>query len=264
VADGHLVTLPPCHLVIPSGLLVSVRSAEEAEDALAGGADLIDVKEPARGPLGRADDAVITAVVGRVAGRQPVSAALGELTAGASLPLVPGLQYVKWGLAGWRRTRDWWRALHRIAGAQTVGSPTVVTVAYADWRQAASPPVAEVCDFALARPGSTLLLDTFLKVPHPSGARLFHLLDCLSAGWIGELCARCRAAGVRVALAGALGPAEIEALLPARPDWFAVRGSVCDAGRAGTVSARRVRALADLLRSQRSEVRGRRHLPCLH
>ena len=35
------------------GLLVSVRSAAEAATALAGGADLIDVKEPSRGPLGR-------------------------------------------------------------------------------------------------------------------------------------------------------------------------------------------------------------------
>ena len=33
-------------------LLVSVRSAEEAAAALAGGADLIDAKDPAAGPLG--------------------------------------------------------------------------------------------------------------------------------------------------------------------------------------------------------------------
>ena len=60
-------------------LLVSVRSAAEAEAALRGGADVIDVKEPGRGPLGRADDAVIADVVRLVAGRRPVSAALGEL-----------------------------------------------------------------------------------------------------------------------------------------------------------------------------------------
>ena len=46
-------------------LLVSVRSVEEAEAALAGGADLIDVKEPTRGSLGRADDAVIAAILRR-------------------------------------------------------------------------------------------------------------------------------------------------------------------------------------------------------
>ena len=60
-------------------LLVSVRDAAEAEAALAGGADLIDVKEPSRGPLGRADAGVIRYVVKAVGGRAPVSAALGEL-----------------------------------------------------------------------------------------------------------------------------------------------------------------------------------------
>ncbi len=37
-------------------LLVSVRSPDEVEAALGGGAGLIDVKEPARGALGRADE----------------------------------------------------------------------------------------------------------------------------------------------------------------------------------------------------------------
>jgi len=61
------------------GLLVSVRGPNEVEAAVQGGASLIDVKEPNRGALGQADDDVIAAVVKRVAGRQPVSAALGEL-----------------------------------------------------------------------------------------------------------------------------------------------------------------------------------------
>ena len=60
-------------------LLVSVRDAAEAAAALAGGAALIDVKEPARGSLGRADAATIAAVVAAVGGRVPVSVALGEL-----------------------------------------------------------------------------------------------------------------------------------------------------------------------------------------
>ena len=51
-------------------LLVSVRSAAEAEAALSGGASVIDVKEPTRGALGRADDAVIADVVRSPAGRR--------------------------------------------------------------------------------------------------------------------------------------------------------------------------------------------------
>jgi hypothetical protein len=62
-----------------SGLLVSVRNAAEAEEALAGGADIIDVKEPSRGPLGRADAQNARDVIQTVSGRRLVSVALGEL-----------------------------------------------------------------------------------------------------------------------------------------------------------------------------------------
>jgi len=58
-------------------LLVSVRSADEAQAALEGGAAIIVVKEPALGSLGRASAEPITAVVKRVAGRASVSVALG-------------------------------------------------------------------------------------------------------------------------------------------------------------------------------------------
>ncbi len=81
-------------------LLVSVRSAAEAQQAFFGGADLIDVKEPDRGPLGAADADVIAEVARFVAGRRPTSAALGELVEGRRLPTALGLSFAKLGLAG--------------------------------------------------------------------------------------------------------------------------------------------------------------------
>ena len=48
-------------------------------------------------------------------------------------------------------------------------------------------------------------------------------------------------------LAGSLGPAEIERLLPLAPDWFAVRGAACEGGRGGRVTEPRVRALVELM-----------------
>jgi len=59
-------------------LLVSVRGPVEARAAVAGGADVIDAKDPARGALGpvRLDQlAAIRRVVGAA---RPVSAALGD------------------------------------------------------------------------------------------------------------------------------------------------------------------------------------------
>ncbi len=221
------------------GLLVSVRGAAEAVAALRGGADVIDVKEPRRGALGRADADAIAAVVAVVGGRRPVSAALGELAeaAGADIDGL-GLAFVKWGLAG---AAAGWQTLLRRRAAAWPGC-TAVAVAYADWRSAAAPSVEEVLAFARQTPGGVLLIDTWQKAPRRT------LLDHLSLHEVGRLRRHCREAGVRLALAGSLGPAEIEALLPLRPDWFAVRGAACAAGeRDGAIAEDRVRALADLL-----------------
>jgi uncharacterized protein (UPF0264 family) len=234
----------------PTRLLVSIRSAAEAEAALEGGAEVIDVKEPARGPLGRADEAVIAAVVRQVAGRRPVSAALGELVRTPEPPTVTGLTFIKWGLAGTAR-RDW-RALLERQMAELAAGPRVVVVAYADWQAAAAPPLVEVVGLALAHPGSVLLLDTFDKGSQAQEQRPRTLLDFVPAAGIASLCARCRPAAVQVALAGSLGRAEIAALLPAQPDFIAVRGGACSGGRGGCVCANKVRRLADLVQGRES------------
>jgi uncharacterized protein (UPF0264 family) len=220
-------------------LLVSVRNAAEAAVALAAGADLIDVKEPARGPLGRADDETIAAVVQCVAGRRPVSAALGELAA-SPLPLkVSRLCYVKWGLAGWGESDAWQSLLRDLFFPQP--GPAVVPVAYADWRRASAPNVEEVCAFVCRR-GGTLLIDTFDKACGAS------LLDYLTIREITALCNTCRSTGVRVALAGSLTLAHLIALRSARPDWFAVRGAACSHGARNTpISASKVRELAKVI-----------------
>lgn len=225
-----------------TALLVSVRSAAEARTALAGGAALIDVKEPARGSLGRADDAVIGAVVAAIAGRTPVSAALGEWADDTGKFPDADLSYVKWGLAGCAGRPDWRAGLSRLLDRQQ--RPRVVLTAYADWQCARAPAVEEV--FALARRhrGPTLLVDTHCK---DAAKQRPTLLDWLPLPWIVDLCARCRDADVRIALAGSLGPAEIRALADARPDWFAVRGAVCDGDRHGTVQIEKVRGLVELI-----------------
>jgi (5-formylfuran-3-yl)methyl phosphate synthase len=229
-------------------LLVSVRSAAEAEAALAGGAALIDVKEPTGGSLGRAADAAIADVLRAVAGRRPVSAALGELleTSRDGLPAsTADLAYVKWGLAGYRPQDPgpcWFelrRAAERVAARNS--SCRVVTVAYADWRRAQAPAPEEVCAFALEHRTGPFLLDTWGK----DGSSL---LDWMPLPEVQRLCARCRSAGVPVALAGSLGPQEIRVLRPAQPDWFAVRGAACRQRRRGSaVDTGEVRQLVELL-----------------
>src|SRR5262245_51735828 len=115
------------------GLLVSVRTPWEARCALAGGADWIDVKEPARGPLGAASPDVWRAVRAVVPAGVPFSTALGELPECMSRAPSPedanGLDFLKVGLAGvgpdWPRT--WARLRESVPGVRWVA------VAYLDW-----------------------------------------------------------------------------------------------------------------------------------
>lgn len=240
-----------------SGLLVSVRSAEEARAALDGGADLIDVKEPRHGPLGAAAAETIAAVVRSVAGKRPVSAALGELAQLHEPALVPGVALVKCGLANLGGRKDWEKRLDALRQrvAQSPQPPEVVTVAYADWKQARSPWWWDVAGFALRQRGGTLLLDTFDKAPRPAGKgqRPATLLDHISLEELRQLCLEGRKAGVRVALAGSLGLPQLQQLLAVRPTWFAVRGAACAANdRDGAVHPLKVCALAEWLRWQQT------------
>jgi len=231
-----------------TGLLVSVRSAAEAAIALRAGADLIDVKEPRRGPLGRADRAVMAEVVGCVAGRVPVSAALGELRdviryggeGTKKLAAIPaGLAFAKLGLAGCAAWIDWpdrWGAALR----KLPMGITPVAVAYADWRPAAAPSPEEVLEQGTALGCGAALMDTHDK----SRGRLFdHTGMAALADWVDQA----RRLGMLVVLAGSLHVDTIVRAAELGPDYVAVRGAACSGGRDGMLDAARVAALRSCL-----------------
>ena len=148
------------------GLLISVRSAAEVAAALDGGADLIDVKEPAKGPLAPAEAEVVASVIDVVDARVSVSAALGEWSPNAITEahwhLELPLQYVKWGLAGYAPAPGWGEDLLDTRRELPIGTE-MVAVAYADWERAKSVPPAEVAKFAKRFRFKAFLLDTWGK-----------------------------------------------------------------------------------------------------
>jgi len=227
-----------------TGLLVSVRSAAEAELALAGGADLIDVKEPRRGSLGAAEPAVWDEVRQVVGGRTPVSAALGELLTdfrAENLKHAQGLTLAKVGLAGCAATSDWasrWiRAMRDLpAGVQPVA------VLYADRRTARSPSAEELLPIAASLRAPYLLLDTFDK----SAGRL---LNHLSLDQVAILTEQAAKHDMRLVLAGSLDEASIRRLAPLRPAYFAVRGAACGGDRTQAIELVRVKRLAEVVRT---------------
>lgn len=235
------------------GLLVSVRNAAEALAALAGGADIIDVKEPERGPLGRADLATISAVVRAVNDRAPVTAAMGELVdlAGAQnsdgpQSVVTGISLFKIGLAGCAQLADWqqrWqRASESLVSLALNRDSRPVAVAYADWCAAQAPNSRDVLRAAIELRCPVLLIDTWNK----SAGSLF-------GNWpIEELrnfLVEARSQNLAIVLAGSLTGENIAAAVQLAPDLIAVRAAACDAGRGGTVSVHRVRELKQAIAS---------------
>jgi uncharacterized protein (UPF0264 family) len=231
-------------------LLVSVRDAEEALAAASGGAAIIDIKEPLRGSLGRADEGVVRAILRTLqdAGHiGSISAALGEL---CDLPRLSelatfdaGLHWVKAGLSRCQEIewRPAWRQLAKQL--QSGGSPCrLIAVAYADWSDCGAPPPHEVVQFALESGSPGVLFDTF----HKDGRSLLdHLSPWELRNWIAEL----RAAGRFAALAGAVDRQQLPNFVGLAPDIIAVRTAACAGGRLGRVDAGRVFALRASLKS---------------
>ena len=226
------------------GLLVSVRSADEVEAALAGGADVIDVKEPAKGPLAPAEAEVVAAVISKVKGRVPVSAALGEWSPNAITDahwhLELKLNYVKWGLAGYSPKPGWGEDLLDTRRELPVGME-MVAVAYADWERAKSVPPAELAKFAKRFRFKAFLLDTWGK----DGKTL---LDFITPAEVAELTESLKRLSITVAVGGSLRPEHVKQLKTATPDYYAVRTSAWAAGkRDGVIDAARVKKWKEVI-----------------
>jgi len=238
-------------------LLISVRNEAEACDALSGGADVIDVKEPARGALGAADIGTVEKIISVVAGRRPVSVALGELgqwVDGGSGALPCGVEYAKVGLA--RAGQGWQDGLAACFDELSPVAP--IAVAYADDERAGSPPVEQVLGWAIGYGAAGLLIDTAVK---GRGG----LFDWLSQRDLSRVIAQGREAGMMIALAGSLAGQQLIDAIEMGPDIVAVRGAACVLGdRQGRVDPGRVRDLArafsELSCGIRSEPRALEHL----
>lgn len=202
-----------------------MRDVREADAALRGGADLIDVKDPAVGPLGMAEPTTIHEILARVGDARPVTAALGELHEhDRPRPLSPRLRHVKLGLAhapaDWRDRLDTHFRAHSPALSPDHAPDRFIAVAYADHARVAAPSVADVLDWTLARGVAGLLIDTAVK----DGRGLLHWCDPPTLQqWIETAHRR----GTFIALAGSLDLPTIRRLLPLAPDIIAVRGAAC-------------------------------------
>ena len=229
-------------------LLVSVVSAAEAGRALAGGADIVDVKDPAEGALGAPSPRVLSEVVAAVGAAAPVSVALGDdpgLPHTAALAArgaeLAGASFIKVGLRGVReldRAAALIRAVDDAVGPQTA----VIAAAYADARALDPPalPPASLPELVRRTGISGALVDTYRK----DGRGLY--------GWLPEaslvdLIARTREAGGTFAVAGQLARGQLGRVAA---DVVGVRSAVCRGGdRSAELEAELVAAAVAELRT---------------
>jgi dihydroneopterin aldolase len=212
-----------------TAMLASVRTVEEALLALEGGADIIDLKDPARGALGALDPDTARSIVGAIAGRVPSSATIGdlpsmmpaEMLAAAERTAVTGVNFVKAGF---------------------FSAPTQVACAHALTPLARRIPLVAVL-FADLEPDFTLIarlaecsfagvmLDTARKNSGP-------LLRHLDLAALADFVRRSRAVGLFTGLAGSLREADVGTLLALDPDYLGFRGALCaEAERTSTLDA---------------------------
>ena len=242
-------------------LLVSVASATEAMAALAGGADVIDAKDPLAGALGAVSVEVLREIHTAVAGSRPVTAALGDANdevrierdvrtfAGA------GAALVKIGFGGIgcaERVAALTAAAVRGAAAGRHGKAGIVVVAYADSDRAMSLPPDAFVTVAARAGADGVLLDTADK----AGPGLRGLV---TPGALAAWTANVHRTGLFVALAGKLTSADFQFVRDAGADIAGVRGAACDGGRIGCVTSDRVRLLGELCASRPSDTVLRTH-----
>lgn len=226
------------------GLLASVADLAEMELARLGGADIIDLKQPAFGALGAwSPEALIAAVMlwrawgpaapmlSATAGDQPMVPAI--LRAAAAQVAETGVPIVKVGLFASPSMGDCIEALSPLAAHHRL-----IAVLFAD----------QAPDFAVmgALGGAGfagIMLDTADK---KSGS----LTDHLDALTLGQFVQEARRHGLMTGLAGSLTLGDIAPLSNVGPDYLGFRGALCAEGRTGSLDPNRLAQVRVSLKAQ--------------
>lgn len=215
-------------------LLASVGDLQEARLALAGGADIVDFKDPRRGALGALPVDVVAECVAALGPAAVTSATIGDLPAepavlcaAATDMAATGVSYVKIGFFCSRIPPRCLEALAPLARRQPL-----VAVLFADL----TPDLDAVP--AVASAGfAGIMLDT-------AGKDGRGLRDHLTGDQLARFVVTARSHGLLTGLAGSLRLPDIPALLPHAPDYLGFRGALCAGGsRTAALDAGALRAV---------------------
>ncbi|MEM4653774.1 MAG: (5-formylfuran-3-yl)methyl phosphate synthase [Candidatus Nezhaarchaeales archaeon] len=232
-------------------VLISVVNPDEAIEALKGGADIVDIKDPAKGSLGAPNTALVGLIVRslRSASHDPVptSLALGDdptKKETKELALVAGelnIDYVKAGSFG---LKDVGKAIEVYRDLKvSVKRLKFVTVAYADHAFINCLSPIDLLKAAYRSDFDVFMIDTFIK----NGMSTF---DYLSVDKVMEIKELTHKMGLLFALAGSLGLSHVEMVRKVKPDIVGFRSAACGGDRVRqSVIRSRVRAIVEAYKS---------------
>ncbi len=234
-------------------LLISPADEQEALEAVAGGADIIDVKNPKEGPLGANFPWIIRRIREVTPKNVELSCTLGDLpnlpgtAALAALGAAcTGVNYVKASLCALKTREDAANIMQGIVKAvkDHVSSIKVVCVGYADASRVGSINPLLVPKIASEAGCDVAMLDTAVK----DGKTLF---DFLSARQLKEFVDEVHDRHLKAALAGSLRLENLPLLCPLNVDIIGIRGAACVGGDrvTGRIHKDKVQAIVEVLRN---------------
>jgi uncharacterized protein (UPF0264 family) len=226
-------------------LMVSVVSPEEVPTAIAGGADILDVKNPAEGSLGAPAAHILQNVTAITPDSVKVSAAIGDmpnLPGTASLAALGAasceVDYVKVGLFGPKSEGEAVYLLEMVRRAVSAfTSVKIIAAGYADAQRCGTLDPCLLPGIARKAQISGCLLDTYIKDGH-------NLFDFLAPEILRSLAMEAHAGGLLFALAGALQAEHLRLAQDAGADIVGVRTAACrDNQRKGPLDLEKIRLL---------------------
>jgi (5-formylfuran-3-yl)methyl phosphate synthase len=234
-------------------MLASVMNASEAELALAGGADVIDIKDARLGALGAASieaSALIIKAVRALKPQIPISATVGDLpmkanvlSAACAQRAALSVDYVKVGLMPGEPLAA---CIAALAALELPQGTRLVAVLFADV-QAPSYALLK----SLSKAGfAGVVIDTFDKT---RGSLLTHAAHWAQSGTLQSTVQAARECGLFIGLAGGLSLSDIETLHQTGAAILGFRGALCTgAQRAASLQLANVKLVRDQMRKASS------------
>ncbi len=222
-----------------TGLLVSVANISEAKIAMDAGVDILDMKNPAEGALGRLNLQTITEITAICRGKCTTSATIGDLPMQAELlasetekVIETGVDIVKVGFFGVDQHEVCANAIGRVGRDRA----KLIAVMMAD-----QSPNFSLMATLKAAGFYGVMLDTANKDGQC-------LLDHQSMNELNTFCRMAESYEMVTGLAGSLSASHIQALVNINPAYLGFRGAVChQTNRDADLEQGRVSLIKELL-----------------